>query len=62
LEEQLQQKYFADPLLGFECMVHVFGLHDYLWSLAWDFLRLAVVSTLPFHFLDGHGVIGFVLS
>jgi len=44
-------------LLGCEFMVHSF---DY--SLAWVFPRLTVVSFLPYHFLDNHDVMGFILG
>jgi len=38
---------------AFDYLVHFF-------SLAWVLLGLTVVSALPFHFLDNHGVMGFI--
>lgn len=37
-------------------------LFDYLVSLAWVFPSLTMVSALPCHFLDNHGLAGFILG
>jgi len=39
------------------CILHVCGSLFIFLSLAWDFPRLTVASTLPCHFLDSHDVV-----
>jgi len=41
-------------------MVHSFVYLVHLLSLAWVFLGLIVVSSLPCQFLGNHGVMGFI--
>lgn len=43
-------------------MVHAFIYLVHLLSLAWVFPSLIVVSTFLFHFLDSHGVVGFIIG
>jgi len=47
---------------GCECMVYEFLYLVHLLSLAWDFLGLTIVLALPYHFVDSHGVMGFILG
>jgi len=42
-------------------MVHAFVYLVHLLSLAWVLSILTVVSILPFHFMDSHGVMGFII-
>jgi len=43
-------------------MVHEFVYLVHLFSLARVLSSLKLVSSLPFHFLDSHGVMGFILG
>ena len=43
-------------------MLHAFDYLVHLLSLAWFFLLFTMVSTLPFHFLDSHGVMEFIIG
>lgn len=41
-------------------MVHTFFHLVHLLALAWVFPGLILALALPFHFLDSHGVMGFI--
>ena len=43
-------------------MVHAFIYLVHLLSLAWVLFGLTLVSAWNFHFLDSHGVVGFILG
>ena len=52
----------AGCMCNFLAEAHVFVYLVHFPSLAWVFHSLKMVSTLPFHFLDNHGVMGFLLG